>query len=134
MLCWTFDKKHKVEKLKLKLKKFKTQEFFCQNLKILSNLSEISWYNLGLKSGKIVQKLRNIPKTQGKFPKYLIFQANLLHTQTLHFPENCLKKPDVKWSEVDQNYVQYFHTMLAEKWAVLIFPHRIRICIRFYYL
>jgi len=36
LVFWTFAQKLKVKKVKLKLKKLKTQEFFCPKLKILA--------------------------------------------------------------------------------------------------
>ena len=46
-----------------------------------------------LKSGKIDQKLKNLPKTQGKGSKKLNLAQ--IHFTTLHSPENRTKKPDL---------------------------------------
>ena len=71
-----------MKKLKLKLKKLKTQEFFAQNSKFRQFFQKLKKiFNqivqfFYLKSGKIVQKLKNLPQTQGKISKNLKFPAN----------------------------------------------------------
>ena len=74
------------KKLKLKLKKLKTEEFLALNSKFwqfFGNLRRFStkYYSFYLKSGKIVQKLKNLPKTQGKISKNLKFPANPLSSK-----------------------------------------------------
>ena len=86
---WTFAKK-------LKLKKTKTQALKTQNSKLKNFLPKTqnsgnffrnsrrflpNYYNFYLKSVKIVQKLKNLPKTQGKISKNLQFPANPLSSK-----------------------------------------------------
>ena len=67
---------------KLKLKKLKTQAFFAQNSKFgqffcfRNSRFVTKYYNFYLNSSKIVPKLKNSPKTQGKIPKKLNFRKN----------------------------------------------------------
>ena len=63
--------------------KLKTQEFFAQNSKFRQFFQKFKkiftkLFKFYLKSGKIVQKLKNLPKTQGKISKNLKFPANPL--------------------------------------------------------
>ena len=64
-------------KLKLKLKKNAQNSIFFRN----SRRFLTKYYNFYLKSGKIVQKLKNLPKTQGKISKNLKFPANPLSSK-----------------------------------------------------
>ena len=91
------------KKLKLKLKKLKTQEFFAQNSKfrqIFRNLRRFStkYNNFGIKSGQIVQKLKNLSKTQGKISQNLKFPANPLPCICRKIVQ---KKPGLFWDEIN---------------------------------
>ena len=77
----SFTKKLKVKKLSSSSKNSKLKNFLpkTQNSgNFFRNIRRFSFkYNyLCLKSGKIVQKLKNLPKTQGKISKNLKFPAN----------------------------------------------------------